>query len=69
LFYIADSQQKWKISKGHVQTIRCLPQRFVVGGSWYDRSHYYSTPKTINSQTKIFKMNERKPKRKQKRRN
>jgi len=25
LFYIADSQQKWKISKGHVQTIRCLP--------------------------------------------
>jgi len=28
-----------------------------------------STPKTINSQTKIFKMNDRKPKRKQKRRN
>jgi len=28
--------------------------RFVVGGSWYDRSHHYSTPKTINSQTKFF---------------
>ena len=23
--------------------------RFVVGGSWYDRSHHYPTPKTINS--------------------
>jgi len=40
--------------------------RFVVGGSWYDRSHHYSTPKTINSQTKIFEMNDTKPKRKQK---
>jgi len=36
------------------------------GGSWYHRSHHYSTPKTINNQTKIFKMNDRKPKRKQK---
>jgi len=24
--------------------------KFVVGGSWYDRSHHYPTPKTINSQ-------------------
>jgi len=29
--------------------------RFVVGGSWYDRSQHYSTPKTINSQKKFSK--------------
>ena len=31
------------------------------------RSQHYSTPKTINSQIKLFKMNDSKPKRKQKR--
>jgi len=41
--------------------------KICSGGSWYDRSHHYSTPKTINSQTKIFKINDRKLKRKQKR--
>jgi len=35
-----------------------------VGGSWYDRSQHYSAPATVNSQTKIFETNDRKPKRK-----
>ena len=35
--------------------------RFVGGGSFYDRSQHYSTPKTVNSQTKIFKTHDRKP--------
>jgi len=34
-----------------------------VGGSWYDRSQHYSTSKTVNSQAKIFKTNDMKPKR------
>jgi len=44
-------------------------KRFVVGGSWYDRSQHYSAPKTVNSQAKIFKTNDRKPKCKQKKLN
>jgi len=35
LFYIADSQQKWEISKGHVQTIRCLPQQCGLCLRWH----------------------------------
>jgi len=37
--------------------------------NFYNNHCHYSIPTTTNSQTKMFKMNDRKPKRTQKRRN